>query len=43
MQPQGVWFPVYIESSDVLSGPTRDLLVGIYTAVTRTEDNSLGR
>ena len=27
-QPQDVWFPVYIESSEVLSGPSRYLLGG---------------
>ena len=44
MQPQDVLFPVYIESSEVLSVPTRDLLGGgIYTAVTIIEENSLGR
>jgi hypothetical protein len=43
MQPHDVWFPVYKESSEVLSGPTRYLLGGIYTAVTIIEENSLGR
>jgi hypothetical protein len=43
MQRQDIWFPVYIESSEVLSGPTRYLLGGIYTAVTIIKENSLGR
>jgi hypothetical protein len=28
MQPQDIWFPVYIESFEVLSGPSRYLLGG---------------
>ena len=43
MQPQDMWFPVYVESNKVLSGPSMGLLWGgMYMTVIMIEENIPG-
>ena len=43
MQPQDMWFPVYVESNKVLSGPSMCLLWGgMYMTVIMIEENIPG-